>query len=292
MVRQAAAFAAALVLSTASLHAQDALFTVTTASATVHLSPSTGSPVIGKAPRGQTFEVRRDLGSWVRIPWAESPDGVGYLHVTWGTVSRSENPEAVRTTGAPATSARLEPESASSSTPALVDQRPGTRTLSQPAGVSLPSHIVGLGGRMGSQALGFAATGRAWSRGPYGVQVEVGRSTHTSVGSAERLSAMQIAPSFIYSLPDVVTNLVWVRPYVGTGASIYRSTLSSVTPGGADAVDSGLGYQAFGGAEFTWANLPQLAVSADLRRAWAPTPFSGFELGGFGVSMSAHWYVK
>jgi hypothetical protein len=59
-----------------------------------------------------------------------------------------------------------------------------------------------------------------------------------------------------------------------------------------NAVDKGLGYQAFGGAEFTFANLPQLALSADLRHEWAPSPFAGFETGGLGLALSAHWYVK
>ena len=293
MVRQVAGIAAVLLLSATSLHAQGAVYTVTKASADVHLSPSTGSPVLGKTPRGTTFEVMRELGSWVRVPWSEAPDSEGYLHVTWGTISRSEPAETGRMIRTSAASALPEPESVPTTTTTVaIDPQPAPRALARPPAPVLPSHIVGLGGRLGGQTAGFAATGRAWSSGPFGVQVELGRTTYTSTVSADRLSSTQIAPSVIYSLPDVVTNAVWVRPYVGSGASIYRSTLSGPTPGVSGPVDTGLGYQAFGGAEFTWANLPQLAVSADLRQAWVPTSVDGFELGGLGFSMSAHWYVK
>jgi hypothetical protein len=59
-----------------------------------------------------------------------------------------------------------------------------------------------------------------------------------------------------------------------------------------DIVENGIGAQLLGGAEFTWASAPQVAVSADLRQQWAPATFDGFELGGFAASVSVHWYMK
>ena len=82
-----------------------------------------------------------------------------------------------------------------------------------------------------------------------------------------------------------------MRPYVGGGMSIFRSSLVS-TSGASMVDDTTRGYQAFGGAEFTFATLPQVAVSADLRQTWADTPFSGFDSGGLGLALAAHWYVK
>jgi hypothetical protein len=73
--------------------------------------------------------------------------------------------------------------------------------------------------------------------------------------------------------------------------NLYRSTLRN-TFDGAVTVDSSVGSHVFGGAEFTWANVPQFTVSADVRQRWAPPTFTGFELGGRGVSLSAHWYLK
>ncbi|MGH9258251.1 MAG: SH3 domain-containing protein [Vicinamibacterales bacterium] len=289
MGRHAAAVAVVLVMGTSPLYAQDALFVVTTPSADVHRGPSTGSAVIGKAPRGKTFEVTRELGSWVSVSWPDAESGVGYLHMAWGTISRGAAVQAGRATGAESSVAGSASESDASATPAQVPQAPGTSTLSRP--VSLPSHVIGLGGRIGTRAIGFAATGRAWTHGPLGVQIEVGQSTYTNAVAPEQVRSVQVAPSLMYSPPNLVTNAIWARPYIGAGINIYRSTLRS-TLGVSDAVDNGLGSQIFGGAEFTWANLPQFALSADLRQQWAPTTFNGFNLGGFGFSMSAHWYVR
>jgi hypothetical protein len=144
---------------------------------------------------------------------------------------------------------------------------------------------------MGTRAIGVGATARAWARGSFGVQIEAGQSTYTSVLVPDQLRSMQLAPSLIYSPPNLVTYAIWARPYIGAGINLYRSTLRS-TLGGPVAVDNSFGSQVFGGAEFTWANLPQFALSADFREQWAPPTFTGFELGGRGVSLSAHWYVK
>ena len=88
MRRFAVAVAAMLMMGTSPLYAQDALFVVTASSVYIHKAPSTGSPVLGKAPRGQSFKVVRELGSWVSVSWPEGDNGVAYLHVTWGTMSR------------------------------------------------------------------------------------------------------------------------------------------------------------------------------------------------------------
>lgn len=143
---------------------------------------------------------------------------------------------------------------------------------------------------MGTQALGFAATGRAWTQRRIGAQLELGKSTYTTAFSGDQLTAMQFAPSVIYSPRNLVTNAIWARPYFGGGVNFYRSTFRS-SFGLPDVVESGVGSQMFGGAELTWANLPQVALSADLRHLWAPTS-NGFELGGTGLSVSGHWYVK
>ena len=83
MIRQAAAVVVALCLSTSPLYAQSThvKLTVSEASATVHKSPSTGSPVIGKAPRGTELVVTREVGDWVKVSWPSAADGAGYVRV-------------------------------------------------------------------------------------------------------------------------------------------------------------------------------------------------------------------
>ena len=289
MARHAAAVALLLVMGVSSVYAQKAMFFVTTTSAEVHKAPSTGSAVIGKAPRGKAFEVRRELGSWVAVTWPEGDAGIGYLHMTWGRMSGESSAETSPPSSPISSQAAPASQSERSATANQLGQTPGTRAVSAPAPF-LPSHVIGLGGRIGTQALGFAATGRAWTQRGIGAQLEAGQSTYTSPFRADELSTMQFAPSLIYSPRNLVTNAIWARPYLGGGINFYRSTFRS-SVGFPDVVDSGVGSQMFGGAELTWANLPQVALSADLRHLWAPMT-NGFELGGMGFSVSGHWYVK
>jgi hypothetical protein len=91
MVRHvaAAAFAVAFCLSPAWLSAQTMAIKVSVASANVHKFPSVGSPVIGTAERGAILDVTRELGDWVRVSWPEGEDGVGYMHLSAGTMTSS-----------------------------------------------------------------------------------------------------------------------------------------------------------------------------------------------------------
>lgn len=298
MVRHAAAVVVLLVLSAPALHAQatpaaqeDLVFTVTAETATVYATPSTGGVALGKAPRGRAYLVTRELGSWVKISWPGARDGVGYLHGTWGRVSRGGVVDVSPVEWTRPTSLRPAAGEGAATPPPSAAQPPLSRPLPPRGQVLVPSHMLGIGGRMGSEAFGFAATGRVWARSNVGVQMELGRSIHTAAGVPQRLTTTHFAPSVVYSPRDLVTNAVWVRPYIGAGADFYRSKLGLPVPDATFVTDSGRGYHAFGGAEFTWANVPNVAVSADLRRQWMPESFAGFQVGDLGFSMSVHWYV-
>jgi hypothetical protein len=289
MGRHAATVALLLMMGASSVYAQKAMFVVTSMAADIHKAPSTGSAVIGKAPRGKAFEVRRQLGSWVAVAWPEGDAGMGYLHVTWGRMSADAPDQTSGVSVATSAAVRSAVESESPATAHQVGETPRTGVVSVSAPL-LPSHVIGLGARIGTQALGVAATGRAWTQRRIGAQLEAGQSTYTTAFGGGQLRAVQFAPSLIYSPRNLVTNAVWARPYIGGGINFYRSTFRS-SLGFSDVTDSGVGSQMFGGAELTWANVPQVALSADLRHLWAPTA-NGFELGGTGFSVSGHWYVK
>ena len=87
MLRRLAAAFVVVAAIPATVVAQNAVITVTAASADVYKSPSTGSPVIGHAARGAQLPVTRELGSWVRMAWPAAPDGVGFVHVSMGASS-------------------------------------------------------------------------------------------------------------------------------------------------------------------------------------------------------------
>jgi hypothetical protein len=121
----------------------------------------------------------------------------------------------------------------------------------------------------------------------------VSRYALTTAAAPGQLTSIQFAPSLLYSLRDRITDYVWVRPYLGAGASVLRQTLSGVTPSAGDSVsDTSLGLQAFGGGELTFASMPRFALSANVGYRWSRAPFAGFELGAVSVSLSGHWYVR
>lgn len=301
MIRYAAAVAVTLFLMSPSwLCAQSTELAVNTTSANVHKSPSTGSPVIGAARRGTRLEVTRELGSWVKVSWPEAQDGVGYVHLSVGSITRSSTPAPNPAAGLQA--ARPAPESVSPTTTSVSTSVTAehigagvqpTSVRTRTAYIPLPTHIVGLGGRVGGSTRSFGATTRAWTRNGLGIQLEVSRSALTSAVAPGRVTSIQYAPSVLYSLPDRLAGYAWVRPYLGGGADLYRLTVSDGTPGVGDSVsDNRLGLQAFGGSEVTFAGAPRFALSADLGYHWSRTPFAGFEVGGLGFSLSGHWYVR
>jgi hypothetical protein len=144
---------------------------------------------------------------------------------------------------------------------------------------------------MGSSPTGFGAAARAWSRSRFGIQVDASRYAMTSLTSTQ-LTTRELAPSVVFALPDSVGDYLWVRPYVGSGVMMRRQSLSSGAPGAASTTSNGLGWQAFGGGELTFAGAPQFAVSADVGYRRLNTPVEGFDPGGVGLSVSAHWYIK
>ena len=104
---------------------------------------------------------------------------------------------------------------------------------------------------------------------------------------------MQFTPSAIYSLPDRVTDSIWLRPYFGGGAAITRAKLKFGTPDDLAApTDTSVGFRTFGGAELTFPAVARFAISADLGYLWSRELFPGFDPSGVQFSISGHWYVK
>ena len=293
MIRHAAVAALAVLLCPSWWYAQTMEFTVKVQSATIHQAPSTGSPVIGRAPRGTVLEVTRDVGSWAKVSWPDAEDGVGYVHQTMGSMAqrptREERLAAAFQPSSPAPAAVASASGAPAQGVTTDSPRLTTGTTYIPA----PTHIVGFGARLGGAPVGdYGVTARVWSRQRFGVQVDAFRSAITSEVAPGRVTSMEFAPSLIYLLRDHVTDNVWLRPYVGGGAVLRRSTLK-IAPDVLDPVtDSTFGFRTFGGAEVTFPSVPRFAVSADLGYLWSDDPFPGFEQDRLRFSVSGHWYVK
>ena len=315
MIRQVAAVVVALCLSTSPLYAQSPRkLTVSEASANVHKSPSTGSPVIGKAPRGTALVVTREVGDWVKVSWPAADDGAGYVRVSSGTFGDRNTPAAAAPKAAAAkTPAPATAKAAAATTPAPVGSKAAVAATPTPAPVATsaqvpatrpsapspasslyvaPTHTFGVGAVAGGSTMGFGASARAWKKGRLGMQFEVSRHSFDSVDLLSRATSTDIAPSLLFAMNDRVTDYMWLRPYVGVGAHLVHSARTDLIFTDVTESANTIGARVFFGAEMSFSSLPQFAVSADVGYYHLPEPFVGFEPGGMGFSISGHWYVK
>ena len=304
------AIALALGLHASVVSAQVSHLTVRTA-ATVHKAPSTASPVIGQAPHGMALEVTRDVGDWVKVAWAKSPDGIGYIRKSAGTVgvlapaarlSPAATPAAAPS---PATTQATAPASAAASatTPRLAPAlgEPAVRLQPeirpQPVGVpttyvAMPSHRIGLGGQIGGAAMGGGFSARGWMAGQrLGYQFDVMRYSMSNPMFFTQITSTQVGPKVLYAFRDHVTDRTWLRPYVGGGAHVLRATMTDPVTG-VSTSDARLAAQFFAGTEATLANVPQLGLSADAGYQWYQNQFAGYSLKGMTAAITAHWYLK
>ena len=295
MIRHISAVVLTLVLFPASLLAQATLVTVSVDSASIYKTPSTGSPVIGHAPRGTAMHVVRELGSWIRVTWPSGPEGVGYVHVSMISHAAARTAErGVESSVPQPVTQSVSAPAAPQAPPAPIQRRASDRPLQLPASgyVPAPIHSVGLGARVGFSQRTYGGSARLWSRDHLGVQLEASRGVLTSAVSASQLTSMQFAPSVLWSLRDRTRDYVSLRPYVGGGATIVDQTLGSAVPGGVGTSDKSVGFQVFGGSEATFVALPQFALSADAGYRRIQTVFPDFEPSKFVLSIAGHWYIK
>ena len=290
MIRRIAAVVLALILNPAFVRAQDNVFTVTVPSADVYKGPSNATPIIGQASRGTALSVSRNLGGWVKVPWPDAADGIGYVRVSMGRIGE---PEA----GASAANAspRASSASADGNAPSASASRSSAGQQIAPRGQprqSEISHIFGIGAVLAPMN-GIGATARAWHKNHVAIQVGFIRDAVTSGVADGRVTTMGFEPGVAYAPFDRVSDYVWIRPYVGSGVSFVRQTWSLSSPLATPPIaESWMGFRIYGGSEFTFAGMPQFGLSADLGYRHLPAPFAGFKADPLGVSIAGHWYIK
>ena len=292
MVRRIAAVVLALTLNPTLARAQDAALTVTVLSADVHKGPSTVTPVIGHVSRGTVLPVSRNLGSWVKVAWPDTPEGVAYVHVTMGRVGPSNGDTPATNVSPRTSSAPASATSAPASTTTTTNPPVSRMAVSGDIGDAPITHFFGVGGLVGSRH-SFGATARAWRSDHLGIQLAVARDAMTSDISAGRVTSIRFEPGVVYALFDHVSDYFWVRPYVGSVLSFRHQTLKVLAPAAMETSDNGVGFRVFGGSELTFAGAPRFGLSAELGyRRFPTTPFADFEADRLSVSIAGHWYIK
>jgi hypothetical protein len=245
--------------------------------------------------------VKRELGSWVSVPWPGAPNDEAFVHVSRGSLARGATPAGTASAGAPSIEGEGDPtiaDDVSRVERTVLRQHRELEPVPQPMAVrgptyALPLHTLGVGGLIGGRApAGFGVSGRAWITN-LGMQLNLSHYALESSLGPERLTSFQVEPSVLYSPGDYVSDSVWLRPYVGSGLSLRRQTRHAGTAiGMPSSTANAFGLQTFGGTEVTLAALPQFALSADAGYRWTRTEVPGFDLRGMAFSLSGHWYVR
>jgi hypothetical protein len=289
MIRRIAAVVLALILNPAFVRAQDNVFTVTVPSADVYKGPSNATPVIGHASRGTALSVSRNLGGWVKVPWPDAADGVGYVRMSMGRIGEPEAGASAANASPRASSASADAPPSASASRTSAGQQIGPRGQPKQSEIS---HIFGIGAVLAPMN-GIGATARAWHKNHVAIQVGFIRDAVTSGVADGRVTTMGFEPGVAYAPLDRVSDYVWIRPYVGSGVSFVRQTWSLSSPLATPPIsESGMGFRIYGGSEFTFAGMPQLGLSADLGYRHLPAPFAGFIADPLSLSIAGHWYIK
>jgi hypothetical protein len=151
-------------------------------------------------------------------------------------------------------------------------------------------HQLGVGVRTGGYAFdGIGATVRSWFQPHLGVQIGV---SHYGYGDffGFSYSSTQFTPAVLYQFAPIKVNApMMLRPYVGGGVSIIRSSFSYLN--NIDTTDTaGL---VLGGVEIFFDRVPRLGVSGELEFSPSASPYRLVgSVGGPGFVGMAHWYFR
>lgn len=158
-------------------------------------------------------------------------------------------------------------------------------------------HQFGIGGSITASTRGAAGDVRYWFNDHIGVNLTAGwYRSGFETPSGQRPTTVHVSPSVIYLIgrPNY-TREVDIRPFVGGGASYLRATRPIVSPTAniLTAESSGTGMHAFGGAELTFKDAEQLALSGELIYYRLPVQLSNrSSLDGLNYLVAVHFYLR
>jgi hypothetical protein len=162
-------------------------------------------------------------------------------------------------------------------------------TLTAPAApATMETLRFGVGGAVGGSALGAGASVRNWFGGRVGAGFEL---SHFSLGYFdEGISVTQLSPLVLVRFTDDrIGDDVMFRPYVGGGLNFYHTSVSSGFYGESN---TSTGLQIFVGTEMVFRALPRFGISADLGFHSTGDIFEGTGIGGIGLRLVGHYYIK
>jgi hypothetical protein len=238
MIRQAAAVVVALTLSTSPLYAQNPVkVTVSEASTNVHKTPSTGSPVIGKAPRGTELVVTREVGDWVRVSWPSSADGTGYVRASAlvrGNAAAQAAAKPAATAKAAATGSKPAATTAKA-TPGAANAKPAASTAkaAPPSSKAAPANSKAAAAAEPAPVASKAAAAPTPTAAPVAVRTEQIPVSRPSAPS--RAGTVYVAPSHLFGVGAVTGSTgfggsarAWKKGRLGMQLEVSRYSYDSI----------------------------------------------------------------
>ena len=154
-------------------------------------------------------------------------------------------------------------------------------------------HTVGLGSALTASNRGIGGATRVFFNDRIGVDFSA--NWYKPQSRYATGSIFHATPSFLYMLtrPNDMRD-VDIRPYVGGGLSYINSTYrSTVAPNPLNQRTSGVGGQAFGGAEVTFKAAQWVTISFEGRYYRLPVNFVNTNMiGGMNYLMMFHFFVN
>jgi hypothetical protein len=160
-----------------------------------------------------------------------------------------------------------------------------------------PSHRFGLGANITMSNNGGGASMRYWIGDHIGVSFQAAfYRIPTRISSltreAEYITAVQALPSAMYMLGTAdATKLVTLRPYVGIGGHYIRANGIPRSPSPLGQRVNGMGVEAYGGAELSFLDYPDLTISNELMYLRLPESF-GTAFSRWNYAVAVHFYLK
>lgn len=195
----------------------------------------------------------------------------------------------------PSDGAKLQP--ALVMTAAAEPQQAPQRPIPLATGAQEPSHRFGLGANITMSNNGGGASLRYWIGDHVGVSFQAAvyrRPIRISniTRETEYATAVSALPSVMYMFGQTDSKKpVTLRPYLGTGAHYIRANGIQRLPGALGQRVSGVGMDAYGGAELSFLEYPDLTISNELLYLRLPAEF-GTSFNRWNYAVAVHFYLK
>jgi outer membrane protein W len=163
-----------------------------------------------------------------------------------------------------------------------------------------PMHQIGLGAAIAMTNYGAGASFRYWFNDHLGLAMQATwsrrpyRSVNGLTTTTEHANAVTAMPSLTYLFGRAdADRYVNLRPYLGLGGHYINASGYRLSSGATINKANGFGVEAYGGAELSFQEYPNLTISNELMYLKLPSSFvDSLLVHRWNYSVAVHFYLK